>query len=120
MFFMENIVFSIVPVRETGVVTRGLRDGLGWFNDLIDFWCSSLALLSKELGLVCRGEVHIMRVNNLAFFLEIEGTLVVLHIGLRQLAVVVLLVVRVEALRVRVPDKPIDAARHSCALIAGR
>ena len=80
----------------------------------------TLALFTLVLCLVRRAQIHLVWVDNFGLFLKIEGALMILHLSLSQLAVVVLLVVRVEALRVRVPDKPIDAARHSCALIAGR
>ena len=95
MFLMEYIILAVIPVRKTGVVARRLGDGLRRFDYLIDFGCGSFAFLAAELGLVGRREVHIVRIYDLAFFLEVEGLLVVLHVRLGQLAVVVLLVVRI-------------------------
>ena len=120
MLLMEDIILAVVPVRKTGVVAGGLGDGLGRFDYLIDLRCGSLAFLATELGLVGCRQVHIVRVDDLAFFLEIEGLLVVLHVRLGQLAVVILLVVRIQSLRIRVPDKPVDAAGHPGALVPGR
>ena len=54
VLFMENIIFSIVPVGEARVVARGLRDGLGRLDDLVDFGRGALALLPPKLRLVRR------------------------------------------------------------------
>ena len=117
---MEDIILAIVPVRKTGSITRSLGDGFGRFDYLIDFGCGTFTFFALELGLVGCRQVHIVRVDDLAFFLEIEGLLVVLHVRLGQLAVVILLVVGIQSLRIRVPDKPVDAAGHPGALVPGR
>lgn len=117
MLLVENVVLSVFPVGEASLVAGRLRDGLGHLLDLVNLAGSSFALLAPELGLVRRGKVHVVRVDDPALLLQVEGLLVVLHVGLRQLAVVVLLVVRIELLRVGVPDEPVDAASHASTLV---
>ena len=90
---MEDIILAIVPVRKTGSITRSLGDGFRWFDYLIDFGCGTFTFFALELGLVGGREVHIVRVDDFAFFLKVEGLFVVLYIRLGQLAIVVLLVI---------------------------
>ena len=118
MFLVENVILSIVPVREARMVACRLLNGPGWLPDLVDLTCSSLAFLAPELGLVGRRQVHVVRIDNSALFLQIEGILVILDVGLREFAVVVLFVVGIELLGVGVSDESVDAASLSSALIS--
>ena len=58
-----------------------------------------------------------MRVDNLAFLFQIERLFVWLNLGLGQLAVVVLAIVREECLGVRIFDESIGAAGHAGTLV---
>ena len=58
-----------------------------------------------------------MRVNNLALLFQIERLLVWLDLGLGQLAVVILAIVREECLGVRIFDESVGAAGLTGALI---
>ena len=90
---MEDVIFAILPVGEASLVAGRLLDGLGRLDDFINLWSGSLALLTTILGLIGGREVHAVRVDNLGFFLKVEGLLMILNLGLSQLAIVVLLVV---------------------------
>ena len=90
---MEDVILAILPVGEASLVAGRLLDGLGWLNDFINLRCGSLALLTTIFGLIGGGEVHAVRVDNLGFFLKVKGLLMILDLGLLQLAIVLLLVV---------------------------
>lgn len=77
-----------------------------------------LALLAQESGLVGCGQIHVMWIDNLGLFLKVEGFFVALNVCLGELAVVVLLVVRIERLGVGIAHKSISAASHSGALVS--
>ena len=90
---MEDVILAILPVGEACLVAGRLLDRLGWLDDFINLWSGSLALLTTILGLIGGGEVHAVWVDNLGFFLKVEGLLMILDLGLSQLAIVILLVV---------------------------
>ena len=117
VLLMEDIVLAVVPVGERGAVRAGLLNRSRRLNDLIHFPRGPLALLPAELSFVCCREVHPVRVNNLAFLLQIESLFVWLDFRLSQLAVVILAIVREECLGVRIFDESIGAAGHAGTLI---
>lgn len=88
-------------------------------DDILLRW-DFLALLAQESGLVSCGQIHVMWIDNLGLFLEVEGIFVALNVCLSELAIVVLLVVRIEGLGVGIAHKSISAASHSSALISRR
>ena len=55
MSFVENIVLSVVPVRETRLVTGCLHDRLLWPDDLLVFWQVFLSLLAFVVYFVSSG-----------------------------------------------------------------
>lgn len=120
MFLVENVILSIVPVREARMVARCLLDRPRWLLDLVNLACSSLTFLTPELGLVRRGQVHVVWIDNSGLFLQIEGILMILNIGLGELAIVVLFVVGIELLGVGISDESIDTASLTSALISCR
>ena len=117
MPLMEDIVLSIVPVRERRTITAGLLDRLRRLDNLINFALSSLAFLTSEFSFIRSCEVHPVGIDNLAFFLEIKGLFVRFNLSLRQLAVIVLTIVRKERLGIRVLHKSIRASSHSGTLV---
>ena len=90
---MENVVLSIVPVRETCLVTRCLHDWLLWSDDFLVLWQVSLTLLALVINFVSCGEVHLVRVNDLGLFFQVECLFVVLYLCLGKFAIVILPVV---------------------------
>ena len=90
---MEDIILSIVPVRERSTIRTRLLNRSGWFIDLVDFTLCSLALLPLKLRFICRCKIHPVWVDNFALFLQVEGLLVRFHFRLDQLAVEVLAIV---------------------------
>ena len=66
---MEDIVLAVVPVWISGVVRAGPLDGLDSFNDICLPWLGSEALLAFIFSFVRRAQIHLVRVNDLAFFL---------------------------------------------------
>ena len=117
MPFVEDIILPVVPVGERSTIAACLLDWLRWLNDFINFARGSLALFPSELSFVCCCEVHSVGIDNLAFFLEIEGLLVGFDFRLGQFAVVVLAIVGEERFRVGVLDESVRAASHSGALV---
>ena len=117
VLLVEDVVLAIVPVGERGVVRASLLNRSRWLDNLIHLPRGSLTLLPAELGFICCREVHSVRVDNLAFFLQVERLLVWLDLSLGQLAVVVLAIVREECLGVRIFHESIGAAGHTSALI---
>ena len=117
VLLVEDVVLAVVPIGERCVVRAGLLDGPRWLNNLIHLPRGSFALLPAELSFICSCEVHPMRVNNLALLFQIERLLVWLDLGLGQLAVVVLAIVREECLGVRIFDESVGAAGLTGALI---
>ena len=61
-----------------------------------------------------------MRINDLGFFLQVEGLLVVFDISLRKFAVIMLTIVREQGLGIRVTHKAVHASRLSRAFVASR
>ena len=116
---MEDVILSIVPVGITSLVTGCLNDWFWWSNNLLMLWQILLSLLSFVVYFVSSGEVHSMRVDNLCFLLEIEGSLVIFNMGFLQFSVVVLPIVGEKCLRVWISDESISASRHSSSLIPG-
>ena len=114
---MEDVVLAVVPVGERCTITASLLNRFGWLYDFINFARGPFTFFPSELGLVCRGEVHPVWVDNLAFFLEIEGLLVGFNFGLGEFRVVVLAIVGEECLGVGVLHKSICASSHSGALV---
>ena len=55
MSFVENIILSVVPVRETRLVTGCLHDWLLWPDDLLVFWQVFLSLLAFVVYFVSSG-----------------------------------------------------------------
>lgn len=66
---MEDIVLAVVPVWISGVVRAGSLDRLDSFNDICLPWLGSEALLAFIFRFVGRTQVHLVRINDLAFFL---------------------------------------------------
>ena len=117
VLLVEDIIFAVVPVGERGVIRTGLLNRSGRLDNLINFSRGSLALFPAELGLICCRKVHPVWVDNLALLFQIERLLVWLNLRLRQLAVVILAIVRKECLGVRIFHKSICATGHAGALI---
>ena len=93
VLLVEDVVLTVGPVRVRRTVGGSLLDGLRGLNRLLGLGADLFALLSLILVLVRRLQVHVVRVDDLAFLLEVESFLVALNISLSQLAVIVLLVV---------------------------
>ena len=93
VLFMEDIVFTVVPIMEGRMIRTGLLNWFGWFNDICFLWSSSLALLSPILRFVRRPQIHLVWINDFAFFLKIEGLLMAFDISLSKLSIVVLSIV---------------------------
>ena len=66
---MEDIVLAVVPVWISRVVRARLLDGLYSLNDVCLFWLGSGALLAFIFSFVRRAQVHLVGINDLAFFL---------------------------------------------------
>lgn len=117
VLLMEDVVLSVLPVGERCLVRARLLDGLRRLHNVCNLWLRSFSFLPFVLRFVRRLEVHLVRVDDLGLLLKIEGRLVVLHLGLPQLAMIVLSVVREESLRVGVAHKTISATSLSRALV---
>ena len=115
---MEDIVPTVVPVGEGGVIRACLLGGLGRSSNFLLFPLGLFAPLSLELSFVSCGQVHLMRVDDLALFLEVEGLLVAFDYSLGELFCVVLTVVGEEGLWVGVADEPVSATGLSRTLVA--
>ena len=117
---MEDVIFTVVPVGERCMVRACL---LNWFRRLNNFtllWLSTFALLTSILGLVSRDQVHLVRVDDLAFLLEIECFLVALDLSLRELAMEILAIVREQRFWVWVANEAISASSGACTLVTRR
>ena len=106
---MVDIVFAILPVGEFSLVGALLLAGC-----VVLFDCACLLLGGFDLvGLVDYfvggGHVHVVGVDDLVLLLHVERLLVLLHTGLPNLVVVLLLVIRYQVPRVRVLHKLIIA-----------
>ena len=117
MPLVEHVVLAVVPVGERRTIAACLLNRFRWLYNFIDFSRGPFPLFPPELGLVGRVEVHPVRIDNLAFFLEIEGLLVRFDFGLGELRVVVLAVVGEERLGVGGLPESIRAPSHSSALV---
>lgn len=82
MLLMENIVLSVIPVGERRVIRTGLLDGFRRLHNLRSFLRSLFTLLTSVLRFVCCRHVHLMRVDDLALLLEVEGIFMALDFGL--------------------------------------
>lgn len=117
---MEHIVLAIIPVRERCMVRACLLNGFIRAYNLLIFRGNGFTLFATESLLMSRLKVHSMRVDDLGFFLHVEGLLVVLDLSSRKLVVEVLTIVREQRLRVGVTHEAIDAARLTCTLVSRR
>ena len=90
---MENIVLAIVPVRERGLVRAGLLDRPRWLHNFFNFPRSSVAFFASEFSFVCRGEVHLVWVDDLALLLQIKGLFVWFDLRLCELSVIILAII---------------------------
>ena len=90
---MENIVLTVVPIRERGVVRASLLNRFGGTHDLNIGLRSRFTLVAPEPLLVSRLEVHGVRVDDLRLLLHVKSLLVVLHLSDCKLVVVVLSIV---------------------------
>ena len=88
-------------------------NGLFCVDHFLNAGLGSLALITLVLGFICCSEVHPVRVDNLGLLLKVEGSLVALYLGLCQLSVIILTIVREERLWVGIADEAICAASHS-------
>jgi len=117
VLFVEDIIVAVLPVRERCLVRARLLDGLRWMCHFLNFLFGLQALLSSELAFVCSRHVHLVRVDDLGLFFEVECLLVVFDLCCGQLAVVVLTVVGEESLWVGVAHEPVRAASLSGPLV---
>jgi len=117
---VEDIVLAVIPVGEGSVIGAGLLDRLGRFHNFLLFHLGLFTSLSLELSFVCCRQVHLVRVDDLALLLEVEGLLVAFDFGLGELLCVVLTVVGEEGLRVGVAHESVSATSLSRTLVASR
>lgn len=120
VLLMENIILSVVPVREGRIVGARLLNGLGRARDFLDSLRRFLSLLAPILRFVRRGQVHFVRVDNLALLLKVKGLLMALDLRLGQLLIEVLAIVGEERLGVGVAHEPVSAARRARPLVSRR
>jgi len=66
---MEDIVLAVVPVWISSMIRACLLNGLGRLNDIRLLWLGSEAFLAFIFGFVRRAQVHLVGINDLAFFL---------------------------------------------------
>ena len=91
--FVENVIFAVVPVRESCMVGARLLNRLVRPNYLLFLFRGRFPFLALIFLLVGRFEIHRMWVDDLCLFLEVESLLVRFYIRLHQLVGVVLPVV---------------------------
>jgi len=115
---VEDIVPAVVPVRERGVIRACLLGGLGRSRNFLLFPLGLFTHLSLELSFVCCGQVHLVRVDDLALLLEVKGLLVALDFSLGELLCVVLTVVGEEGLRVGVANESVSTTSLPRTLVA--
>lgn len=119
VLLMEDVILSVVPVGEGGVVGARLLDGLGRLHNFTLLGLGALSFLAGVLGLVGRHKVHCVRIDDLGFLFQVKGLLMALDFCLGKLAVVILTVVREQRFWVGVSDETISAASCTSTLIAG-
>ena len=119
VLLMEDVILAVVPVGEGGMVGACLLDGLRGLHNFTLLGLGALSFLASEPGLVRRDKVHGVRVDDLGFFLKVEGLLMALNLCLCKLAVVILTVVREQRFWVGVSDETISAASCTGTLITG-
>jgi hypothetical protein len=107
---VEDIVPTVVPIGEGGVIRACLLGGLGRSSNFLLFHLGLFTPLSLELSFVCCSQVHLVRV---------EGLLVAFDLSLGKFLCVVLTVVGEEGLRVGVADESVSAASLSRSLVTG-
>lgn len=114
--FVENIFLSVVPVGETGHVRTHLNNGFGAFNDFLLIRISWQAFLAGVSVCCRRTKVHLVRIDNLCLFLQIECLLVTLNMNFFCFVWKILLIVR-EQLWVRITDKPVSTTSITNTII---
>ena len=82
VLLVENVVLTVGPMRIGSTVRCGLLDGLRGLDRLLGLGLDLLAFLSLILVLVGCAKVHVVRVDDLAFLLEVESFLVALNVSL--------------------------------------
>lgn len=120
MLLMENVLLAVVPVGEAGHVGTHLHNWLGLINRWIFLRVLRVTFLASIRNIVCRLQVHIVRVDNLGLFLQIECFLMILNIGVRQFVEIVRSVVGEEHLRIGVLNESVSASSVACALVTDR
>jgi hypothetical protein len=119
VLLVEDIVPTVVPVGEGSVIRACLLGGLGRSSNFLLFHLGLFTPLSLKLSFVCCSQVHLVRVDDLALLLKVEGLLVAFDFSLGKFLCVVLSVVGEEGLRVGVADESISAASLSRSLVTG-
>lgn len=117
---MENIVFTIVPVRERGMIAAGLLDWSTWAHDLLVFLWGRLTFLTLKSLLVSGLQIHGVGINDFSLFFHVERLFVILDLCLRKFIGIILSVVGEKRLWIGVTHEAIDATCLPCTLIAGR
>ena len=117
VLLVEDIVPAVIPVGEGGVIRACLLGGLGRSRNFLLFHLGLFTLLSLVFSFVCCGHVHLVRVDDLALLLKVEGLLVAFDFSLGELICVVLTVVGEEGLRVGVADESVSTTSHSRSLV---
>lgn len=110
---MENVLLSVVPVGEARHVARRLLDGLWHVLKLLVLWQLVNSSLLGEGDFVRSAQVHLVRVDDLSFLLQVERLLVAIHFCLSQLAIVVLTVVGEEGPWIWITHESVSAPRLS-------
>lgn len=105
---VEDVLFSVAPVREALLVVTCFLNGRRVFEFLASALLGTLALGAIVDNFGCGCKVHRVRIDYLGFLLQIECLLVALHIGLIKLvSSVVLFVTRKKILGVGVAHKAV-------------
>lgn len=79
MLLMEDVLFTIFPVREISSIMTVLVNGLLLLKFLTNARLSASTVGSIMDGFSSGGELHFMGVNDLSLFLHVESFLVVFH-----------------------------------------
>ena len=117
MLLMENVILAVVPIRESCCLAACLLYWLWRTSHFFVFWHSLYCSLLSEVNFIRSRKLHLVRVNDLGLFLEVESVLVTFDLSLLQLAMIVLSVVGEQCAWIWVSHKSVCAPCLSCSLV---